>query len=161
MTLIANPGWQFNSPLQVLILLVAGPGLTTILGQFGGAWGGAGAMRKFRRTLAANSLTDSLSEFEEVAFDGGNSSDSKGPISGIVERQPFQFGIRHLLWITFWLSLLLSAIRLSGVPFRYVIPLLAGWLAYQIATLYVGSHIVRKFARWHARPQTELAGRIL
>jgi hypothetical protein len=44
-----------------------------------------------------------------------------------------------MLWIFVWFSLLLSVIRLSGIPFEFALPLLVGWLVYQAATLYCGS----------------------
>jgi hypothetical protein len=60
--------------------------------------------------------------------------------------QGLQFGTRHLLWIAAWLSLLLSIIRLSGVPFEFALPLLAGWVVYQGATLWIGGRLARRLS---------------
>jgi hypothetical protein len=124
--------------LQVLLALLAGPGLTTILGQLGGAWGGRRAVHyafnaEWKALIAATSQAD------------GSTEPVHDETPEVADKEPrFQFHIRHILWIFVWLSLLLSVIRLSGIPFEYVLPLLVGWLLYQSATLYVGS----RFFRW-------------
>ena len=57
-------------------------------------------------------------------------------------RHGFSFGIRHLLVISVWISLLLTAIRLSGLDFVFVLSLLVGWSVYQAATLWIGGLLV-------------------
>jgi len=124
--------------LQVLLALVAGPGLTTVLGQLGGAWGGRRAAH-----YAFNAQWKML--IAAAAHQDGQTKPADDATSDVTDHEPhFQFHMRHILWIFVWLSLLLSAIRLSGIPFEYVLPLLVGWLAYQSATLYVGS----RYFRW-------------
>ena len=62
------------------------------------------------------------------------------------EREPLmRFQIRHLLWITVWVALMLTAIRFSGIPFELILPALLCWLVYQAATLYVGGRLLRRF----------------
>jgi hypothetical protein len=67
-------------------------------------------------------------------------------------------GLRHMMWLIVWLSLLLSVIRLSGIPFKYVVPLLAGWLLYQWLTLRVGGLLVTnlgpRWIAWRSRRST-------
>jgi hypothetical protein len=122
--------------LAVVAILALGPGVTTILGQLGGAWGARrderlGAQRRRRQSLIASGKW--LSPTDATA--GTNQpGDSQSP-------RKFQFGIRHMLWIAVWLSLLLSVIRLSGIPFEFVLPLLVGWFVYQGATLWAGWRI--------------------
>jgi hypothetical protein len=53
-----------------------------------------------------------------------------------------------LLWISFWVSVLLTVIRLCGIPFEFVLPLLAGWAIYQAGTLWLGGKIVPRLAAW-------------
>jgi Kef-type K+ transport system membrane component KefB len=65
-----------------------------------------------------------------------------------------QFGIRHLLVIGIWLSLLLTAIRLSGVDFQVALSVVIAWLIYQAVTLWVGGWLVHWFGRRKARRQS-------
>jgi hypothetical protein len=77
----------------------------------------------------------------------GSGDEPESPISpDQVTGGSFQFQIRHLLWITVWLSLLLSAIRLSGIPYGLMLQVLVLWLGFQMITLYLGSRILRRFA---------------
>ncbi|MEX2310393.1 MAG: hypothetical protein WD738_22695 [Pirellulales bacterium] len=124
--------------------IALGPGLTTVLGQLGGAWGGKRAVRylaakveRHRALIALGWRTDPVSSAHEVLL-------------AIEAANPprFQFGIRHLLWIAVWLSLLLSVIRLSGIPFEFVLPLLLGWLIYQSATLWIGWYLALRLGPW-------------
>jgi hypothetical protein len=177
----AVPHWP------LLLMFAAGPGLTTILGQLGGAWGGLRAARQrwlevqWAARIAAYGGSRELDQSRDASTEcvapygtelglkvasapAGDDNRSAQVVAGHSESNApprFQFNIRHLLWITVWLSLLLTTIRLSGIPFEYVLPLLVLWLCYQSATLYVGTRIVRRWDRWWARPQTQLAGRIL
>jgi hypothetical protein len=137
---------EFGSATGFIIILAAGPGLTTIVGQVGGTAGGRNALRNWQRLSNCDAALAAMKAN-----------------SGVAEREseidktaaPLRFGIRHLLWITFWMSLLLSVIRLSGIPFEYVLPLLAGWLAFQTATLYLGNWL----GPWWARRRAARAGR--
>ena len=59
------------------------------------------------------------------------------------------------MWLIVWISLLLSVIRLSGIPFEYVLPLVAGWIVYQWLTLRVGWRLAQwlgpKWTAWRHR----------
>jgi hypothetical protein len=113
--------WRWEGFAFVLAL---GPGLTTILGQLGGAIGG-------RREVAINWAVQPPEE------------------SPTPSRRPLQFGIRQLLWLSVWLSLLLTAIKLSGVRLELILPVLVGWILYQAATLYGGWVLAtRVWPRW-------------
>ena len=53
-----------------------------------------------------------------------------------------------------WLSVLLTLIRLVGIPFELILPLLGGWIIYQAFTLYLGSFLVEWLgAKWQAGRQ--------
>ena len=129
---------------ELLFVLALGPGLTTILGQIGGAWGGRRASW-YERAVAAATVCEMRPTVDQVTvesqFDGGPST-----------TRTLQFRIRHLLCAAVWLSLLLSVIRLSGIPYALALPLLTGWLVYQAATLWIGWHLARWLGpRWSAR----------
>jgi hypothetical protein len=111
--------------LGLLVAIAAGPCLTTILGQIGGAWGG------WRSNCEQLHPTPDNQPESIANWTAGEMADS-------VRQSPFQFRIHHLLWITFWLALLLTAIRLTGLPFEFVLPVLAAWLVYQAVTIYLG-----------------------
>jgi hypothetical protein len=114
-------------PMEFGIVFGIGPGLTTILGQIGGA---RGARRSIHQ--AGEHVCESLG----AATDG-----------------PFlQFSIRHLLLISFWVSVLLTVIRLCQLPAVATLVLFAVWALYQTATLWFGWWIVFRLApRWRAR----------
>jgi hypothetical protein len=108
--------------------------------QLGGAWGGKKSEpfdRQYARAVALAAIfqrKDSVNESSHALTANA--------------KPALQFGIRHLLWIAGWVSLLLSVIRLSGVPFEYVLPLLVGWLAYQAATLRLGLLLMPRLVAW-------------
>jgi hypothetical protein len=130
---LANENFE---PWAALLLLVAGPGLATVVGQLGGAWGAWRTTRRRRWYEPAMSLP---------MVDASLEPDPRGPDGDGPTTPPLppgiRFGIRHLLWIAVWLSLLLSVIRLSGVPFEFVLPLLAGWVFFQTLTLWIGRRL--------------------
>jgi hypothetical protein len=128
-----------DGPLWVAIAIVVGPGLATIFGQLGGMWGGVFATRRARwydRAIATASVYGPDAARQAAAR---NETDAGPPA-----KLRFQFGIRHLMWTAAWLSVLLSVIRLSRVPFAYVVPMLFGWLIYQSATLWLGWYLARR-----------------
>jgi hypothetical protein len=136
----------------LLMTLAAGPGLATVLGQLGGAWGGWRAVlqRQFDDRLAASfaagqgaSLRPSEPGWESAAGNGNvNPAPDMAELEQANDMTPwFQFQIRHLLWITVWTSLLLTVIRLCQIPFEFAMPMLVGWLAFQSLTLYAGWRI--------------------
>jgi hypothetical protein len=105
--------------------LPLGPGLTTILGQLGGALGG-------RREMRINSAV-------------------LPPEPESSARQSFQFGIRQLLWVGVGLSLFLTLLKLTGVRLELVGVIVAAWLICQSVTLCVGLLVAtRVWPRWQA-----------
>jgi hypothetical protein len=125
--MVAGPSF-----VSVLIAALAiGPALTTIIGQLGGAWGGFGALQNYRLNLLVNDAPDQV-------------------ITDLAAEHPprLQFQIRHLLWATLWISVLLGALRLLGLPIEAVVPLLCGWLLYQWATLSLGGWLLRRLVPW-------------
>jgi hypothetical protein len=115
--------WQF--PITVLL----GPVLTTVLGQMGGAWG---AMRvgSYERAVAKDWADKQLAT-EDLTETLSAASDSVAP-------NRIQFRIWHLLVISIWISLMLTAIRLMGVDFRFALVLIFGWAVFQEVTLRLG-----------------------
>jgi hypothetical protein len=128
---------------ELIFLLLVGPGLTTILGQLGGAWGGW-RERWYERAVAAAGIGE-CPRLEQVA----DSLNSVGPLA----YPRIQFGIWHLLVIGMWLSVLLAGIRVSGLDYEVVLPLGMGWLVYQAATLWIGGRLVSWVGRRKARRQ--------
>ncbi len=127
--------WQagFTEFWQVVLILLLGPGLATVMGQLGGAWGGW-RVGSYDRAIARAAV--------EAPYDGPESSATtldNGEVA--TAHAGFQFRIRHLLWIAVWLSLLLTLIRLSGIPYAFVVPLVLGWCAFQVATLWLGARL--------------------
>jgi hypothetical protein len=134
----APQNWQ----QQVFIVLV-GPALATLLGQTGGAWG-AWRVGRYERAVAKASVSDKRNS--------QGSANELRDSSGATAR--FQFGVRHLLVISLWVSLLLTAIRLSGFGFGFGLMLLFGWAVYQAVILWIGGVVVAWIVRWRARRQS-------
>jgi hypothetical protein len=63
----------------------------------------------------------------------------------------FRFRIAQLLWAGVWISLLLTAIRLTGIQPQLILTALVGWLACAAATLVIGGWLVRQLGPWWAR----------
>jgi hypothetical protein len=125
--LLDSPRPSRGSLMAPIWPLIFGPGWTTILGQVGGARGARRVGRYERAVAQAAVSREKKTQMQGNEF---------GDISSAPSR--FQFGIRHLLWVGIWLSLLLTAIQLIFGSFHVVLPLLLGWLAYQAATLWIG-----------------------
>jgi hypothetical protein len=131
---------------ELVVALSIGPGLTTVLGQLGGAWGGRRGLRYARwyeRALAHASLSPSQA-------DGDCVYPADLPVTSSPSPARLQFGVRHLLWMAVWVSLLLSVIRLSGIALEFALPLLVGWFLFQAATLWVGGMVVPRVDAWWA-----------
>ena len=125
----------------IVLLILVGPGLATILGQLGGAWGGRRAERYAAHYYGLALALESDEPPPPESENAGHQNSRPTP-------QPhFQFRIHHMLWIVVWLSLVLSLIRLSGLPLEFVLPLVVGWLVFQSATLLAGA----QFAKWRDR----------
>lgn len=117
----------------VLVSLLVGPCLSTVFGQVGGARGGYLAAQHAYPEVIARAPLHSL------AGDSHPHAVNKPP-------QPrLQFRIRHLLWISLWLSVLLTLIRLCGLPYEFILPGLIGWALYQAFTLWLGGKILERF----------------
>jgi len=125
-----------------VLLLAFGPCLTTVLGQLGGAWGGRRATQSSDKWYLEQLAIANVSINSVPAVHVNAPAISQG-----LAHKRMQFGIRQLMWVAVWLSLLLSFIRLSGIPFAYMLPLLTGWLLYQAATLWIGRQLLR-YGAW-------------
>ena len=133
------------SLMECAVVLLLGPALTTIVGQLGGAWGGW-RTRWCERAVARTAIGGEKMPEELPANNLEN--------NGAPAHSRLQFGIRHLLVVSIWVSLLLTAIRLSGLNYRFVLMLFVGWLVYQMATLWAGGRLLGWIGRWKARRQT-------
>lgn len=129
---------------ELIFVLLVGPGLTTILGQLGGAWGGW-RERWYERAVADAGIGE-RGPLDQAA----NGSADNGPLS----YPRIQFGIRDLLVMGIWISLLLAGIRFSGLGFEVVLPLGLGWLIYQAATMWIGGRLLSWIGRRKSRRQS-------
>jgi hypothetical protein len=132
---------------EVLVLMCLVPGLATIVGQYGGMRGGrqANHLREAKNASrrALIEIGRSRFNFDEVQAEFEASEQSR-----------FQFRISHLLWLGLWLSLFFTAVRLSGIQFELFLPMLAGWLLYQAATLAIGTLLAAHLLPWRKRRQS-------
>jgi hypothetical protein len=139
---------------EVFIALALGPGLATVLGQMGGAWGG---WRAWKSSEHYNGIATTSASNNVVAGNGEkHSSDVQVTLPQTNNR--LQFGLRHMMWLIVWISVLLCVIRLSGIPFEYMLPLVAGWIVYQWITWRVGERLAKslgpKWVAWRSRRST-------
>jgi len=125
---MSSPGTVFGMFLAVVL----GPGLATIVGQVGGVWGAQRAIIGRQQAMSRDACSG-----QEVGT------------------LPLQFGLRQLMWFTLWLSLLLATIRLSGIPFEFVLPTVFGWLAFQTATICFGRWLARRLEPWFSRQRAK------
>jgi hypothetical protein len=145
-----DPVDGFAEYAEYAAILAMGPALPTVLDQLGGLWGAKRAIEKskwYDKTVALATDRQSAAVTELP---------NEEHVSATVSQPPrLQFGTRHMMWIAVWLSLLLSIIRVSGIPFEFALPLLMGWIVYQAATLYAGWTIGRRLLPWwQGRAQT-------
>lgn len=154
--LIADGIFSGGTITDAVTMLLMGPALTTLLGQLGGAWGGWRAKHwsdAYDRDVAAASVRSSVADVavasprETGRFEHDASSTFR-----------WQFGIRHLLWVAAWMSILLSLIRILEIPFSVAIPLLLGWVAFQAFTLWIGSLVFSKSLSWEADARSTTGG---
>jgi hypothetical protein len=138
----ASSGQDWSS----LVMLALVPGIAIPLLQLGGAAGGRSAFDRaayavgvHRRLLAINWQP----KVQRAALEAASRLATPAAAH-------FQFSIAHLLWIAAWVSLLLTVIRLSGVPHELIWPVLLGGLAYQAITLWLGALILPPFLAWRA-----------
>lgn len=127
-------GVNFDALWNNVLRVALGPRLSTIVGQVGGAWGGRRAKR-FDRALIDADTTPApvIASRPEELLEG--------------QLPKFQFGIRHLLWISLWLSILLTAMRLAGIPLEIALRGFGVWVIYQAAILYAGSRLANRLFR--------------
>ncbi|HVT29078.1 MAG TPA: hypothetical protein VHE81_13775 [Lacipirellulaceae bacterium] len=127
-------------------VLAMGPGLTMPLGQLGGTLGGR---RAWQEAVERDARYRRLAAEWQTGLDPpaiGCTGAAEGAAT-----QHLQFRIVHLMWAAVWLSILLTIIRLSGIAYRLVVPVLLGGLAYQAALLWIGQHLIpRLWRRWRA-----------
>ena len=141
--MLSGPWFANAGVWEVALILLVGPMLTTILGQLGGAWGGnksrAGpSVSIWKKYNLQPAVMPSPSDVDQ--------SEASRPTN-----PKLQFSIRHLLWISVWLSLLLALIRVCGIPFELILPLLVGWLIFQAFTLWLGGRLIPPIIRWRER----------
>lgn len=139
---------------DTILGFLLGPGLATVVGQLGGARGGqqavwkSGAKMRSRQTLAKYGRLRPR-RLGEVSEDNTTDEFEDG-----IDVPRLRFRTVHLLWLGVWFSLLLTLIRLSGIPFELVLPMLLVWLVYQAATLALGSRLLpRAAAAWQTGRQ--------
>jgi hypothetical protein len=135
--------FPMETPQEAALVFAIGPGLTTILGQIGGAWGGSHCYSSWVKWAQGPVRVGPWPPAQSTA---ALESSSQQQVHA-----PFQFTIRQLLWLALWLSALLSLVRLSRVDFEVAIPLLLGWTLYQAVTLAVGVLVVRHVGPWWIR----------
>lgn len=126
------------------VAMCMGPGLATIVGQIGGARGGDNAAWRLSAKMASRRSLLLLGWNRTAAVQSSNADETE-----LGEDRPaFQFRTIHLLWVGVWLSLLLTMIRLSGIPYALIIPVVLAWLVYQAATLVIGRWLVYRLGPW-------------
>jgi len=130
--------------LHTAISILAGPCFATVLGQLDGAQGGA-VIKRSEREVPRIVVGHRGVPIQTRA--GHSNEDAQSAT-------PFQFGVRHLLVIGVWASLLLTAIRLSGLSFRFAFVLLMGWVVYQSVTLWLVVLLTEQFGRWRIQHQS-------
>ena len=123
------------STLAIVLPLIVFPGVAIVLGQVGGAWG-------------ARRVVQSALVRKDRVLESAAACDTSGATAQSLR---FQFGLRHLIWVGTWVSLLLGVIRLSGVRFDLMLLFLVGWVVYQSTTLWAGGRMARWLADWAGR----------
>jgi hypothetical protein len=126
----------------VFVMALLGPMLTTVLGQLGGAWGGRRS-REYQDLRADAAARVGLTPPQAPDLNPDFCSAKTGP--------RFQFGIRQLLWVSVWLSMLLALVRICEIPHEVFLPLVLAWALYQAATLWAGERLLPRLARWRKR----------
>lgn len=133
--------------LQAALGLIMGPGVATIVGQLGGARGGQRAIWRVEAKMASRRALARIGRLRPRRMgeiDDDSATDEHGDDG--IDMPRFRFRTIHLLWLGVWMSLLLTVIRLSGIPFELILPILLVWLAYQAATLALGGRLLPQAA---------------
>jgi hypothetical protein len=153
-TLQIARGMASGGPLEIVWGLLVGPGAATLVGQLGGARGGGRAQWRVDAKMASRRGLARIGRLRprrigEISDDPTNDNFDDG-----IDVPRFRFRTVHLLWLGVWFSLLLTVIRLSGISFELVIPMLLVWLVYQAVTLALGGWLLpRVAAAWSAGRQ--------
>jgi hypothetical protein len=140
---------------EIFIALALGPALATVLGQLGGAWGG---WRAYKSSEQFYGITTAAASDHTAQRNGDQRPHDIDKTAASPADRRLQFGLRHMMWLMVWISLLLCIIRLSGIAFEYVLPLTAGWTVYQWITLRVGERLLKslgpKWVAWRSLRST-------
>lgn len=139
-------GWWEIARMMLIV-----PGIATIAGQIGGAYGG---LRASRRAANWAQARQDLVERGWRQPSQPASDDEDGLTDTLASVPRIRFRIAHLLWVAVWVSVLLALIRLVGIPFQTVLPVVFGWLLFQSLTLWLGGVLVRRLGPlWTRRRQ--------
>jgi hypothetical protein len=129
-----------GAPVTAFWFLTVVPALATIFGQYGGLSGGRRAVRQREAKTASRRALIAIG-CSRFNFDQVGDEDKEVPAK-------FQFRISHMLWLGLWLSLMFTAIRLSGIGYELFLPVLLAWLLFQAVTLLLGGLIGRHLLPW-------------
>jgi hypothetical protein len=130
------------------IMLLMGPALATVVGQVGGSLGGKRGVARIASSRMAPKIELLRMKFA-MNLPSTEQADPVAPADAIAEDSGrFQFRTIHLLWVGVWFSLLLTIIRLSGIPYDLILPMILGWTAFQALSLLVGKLLIRRFGPW-------------
>jgi len=136
---------------HTLLGLLVGPGLATVIGQLGGARGGARAQWRVDSKMAFRCRLAKIGRLRPWHIEMHNENVKFDELDADPDIPQFRFRIYHMLWLGVWLSLLMTLIRLSGIPFELVLPMLLAWLVFQATTLSLGAWLLPRLeAFWHS-----------
>jgi hypothetical protein len=144
---------QLGSPYvnDALLALLVGPGLATVIGQLGGARGGQVAKWRVDAKMDSRCRLAKLGRLRPRRIAKNHEGVEFDEFDADVDIPQFRFRIYHLLWLGVWLSLLMTLIRLSRIPFERLLPMLLVWLVFQAATLSLGIWLLpRVLAIWRS-----------
>jgi hypothetical protein len=138
-----SPELISGNTAQLSLVMMLGPGLATILGQLGGAKGGLRAEWHIAAVMASRRALARIRRLRKRSiYETSQRAEPDESLDGI-DTPRFRFRIIHILWLGVWLSLLLTIIRLSGIPYELILPMLVTWLVYQAATLAIGGKLMK------------------
>lgn len=131
--------FQLGESWRAVLMIVCGPGVTVPLGQLGGALGArSGSSQAYGHAARHRALVEIGWRADTAHSPAGERCESASS-----DGRYFQFGTRQLLWVAVWLGVLLTVIRIFGIPYEWFLALLVGWLAYQTLTQWAGWRIGR------------------
>jgi hypothetical protein len=140
--------------LQAVLGLFMGPGIATIVGQFGGARGGRRAEWQVEAKMASRRALARIGRLRPRRMGELRADDGAEEFDDGIDVPRFRFRTIHLLWLGVWVSLLLTIIRMSRIPFELILPVLLVWMVFQAATLALGNWLLpRVTAAWQSEQQ--------